>query len=154
MGVATVKQKDIPSRRIAATYPQIFELRALFSDMDAFRHINNGAIGRYLEAGRATLNMKISGTESLTNPSGGLLLLFANLTIDFLLQAHYPGNAQIAAGVARIGSSSYMVARAGFQNGGCFALAESILVKAMDGKPAALTDLERERLSAAMLHDQ
>ncbi len=87
-----MKQKDIPSRRIAATYPQIFELRTLFSDMDSFRHINNGVIGRYFEESRANPNMKVFGTESLTNPSGGMLLLFASLAVDFVLQAHYPGN--------------------------------------------------------------
>lgn len=45
--------KDDPMRLIRDLYPMRFITRILYSDMDAFRHLNNGATGRYLEEGRS-----------------------------------------------------------------------------------------------------
>ena len=129
-------------------YPIRFQLRAVYSDMDAFRHVNNGAIGRYFEEGRADLNMRVFGIDSMINPPNGLQLLFASLTIDFLGQIHYPGTVEVATGIGRFGNSSYYVQQALFQNDICCALAEASLVKARHGVPESLTALEREKLTA------
>ncbi|MBV9841915.1 MAG: acyl-CoA thioesterase [Sphingomonadaceae bacterium] len=114
--------------------------------MDAFRHLNNGATGRYLEEGRADLNMRVFGVECMIDPPGGLQLLFATTTVDYVRQAHYPGTAEIASGVVRIGGSSYVIAQAAFQDGRCFALAEAVMVKAIAGRPSSLREQERDAL--------
>lgn len=143
--------KDDPSRLDIASYPLRIDTRVLYADMDAFRHVNNGATGRYLEEGRADLNMRVFGTECMIDPPEGMQLLFATVTVDYLLQAYYPGQVTIASGLKSLGRSSYVIAQAAFQNGACFALAEAVMVKAMDGRPAPLTDTEREGLSAFLL---
>lgn len=138
-----MSQKDDAARRLAETYAVRFATRTLYADMDAFRHLNNGAIGRYFEEGRADLNMRLFGVECMIDPPGGLQLLFANVIIDFLLQAHYPGTIEIGTGIARIGNSSYVVAQGAFQNGACFALAEAVMVHAIHGRPTPLPDAAR-----------
>lgn len=67
--------KDDVSRRARSAYPLTFHLRIMYSDMDAFRHVNNGATGRYFEEGRANLNMRVFGRNCMTDPQGGLQLL-------------------------------------------------------------------------------
>jgi acyl-CoA thioester hydrolase len=139
-----MNQKDAPGRTTKQNYALCFEHRTLYADMDAFRHLNNGAIGRFFEEGRADLNIKIFGPEAMTNPPDGLQLLFASVHIDFIRQAHYPGVVEIATAVNRVGNSSWAVFQAGFQDGECFALTEAAMVKAVHGRPVSLTDRERE----------
>jgi len=143
--------KDDLFRRSKSAYPLQFHHRILYSDMDAFRHVNNGATGRYFEEGRADLNMRIFGESCMTDPPGGLQLLFARVEIEYLRQAHYPGSVEVCTGLARIGSSSYVQAQAAFQGGHCFALAEAVMVKAVDGRPVPLTKAERSAMAVLML---
>lgn len=143
--------KDDTWRSELERYPLQFTTRILYSDMDAFRHLNNGATGRYLEDGRADLNMRVFGKSCMIDPPGGLQLLFATVTVDYILQAHYPGEAEIATGVTRIGSSSYVVAQAVFQGGRCFALAEAVMVKALHGQPSGLAAEEREAMGKLLI---
>lgn len=142
MSDASLQNND-PARQQVATYPLRFTTRILYADMDAFRHLNNGATGRYFEEGRASVNMAIFGDDCMTDPPGGLQLLFANVVTDYLRQAHYPGMVEIGTAVARIGSSSYVLAQGAFQNDSCFALSQAVMVKAIDGRPLALSDAER-----------
>jgi acyl-CoA thioester hydrolase len=109
-----MNQKDAPERLIKQNYPLCFEHRTLYADMDGFRHLNNGAIGRFFEEGRADLNIQIFGADVMTNPPAGLQLLFASVHIDFLKQAHCPGLVEIATAVNRLGNSSWGVVQAAF----------------------------------------
>src|SRR5437764_1817097 len=121
--------KDDPGRLAVDTYPLRFDLRILYADMDAFRHLNNGATGRYFEDGRASFNIEVFGPACMIDPPPGRQLLFANVVIDFVRQAHYPGRVEIATGCSRLGNSSYVLSQAAFQNGECFALADAVMVK-------------------------
>ena len=143
--------KDDPARLLADSYPLRFGTRVLYSDMDAFRHLNNGATGRYLEEGRADLNIRVFGVECMIDPPGGLQLLFATVTVDFVRQAHYPGDVEICTGVLKVGGSSYVLAQAAFQKGECFALAEAVMVKAIEGRPTRLSDAERAAIEGLLL---
>lgn len=127
----------------ADAYPLCITLRTAYADMDAFRHINNGATGRYFEEGRADLNMRIFGQSVMIDPQDGLQLLFARVMIDYLAQIHYPGNVEIATSIVHVGTSSYRMQQALFQNGHCCALSTATQVKARHGKPDPLTEAER-----------
>ena len=143
--------KDDVARQDIELYPLRFRTRILYSDMDAFRHLNNGATGRYLEEGRAAINMTVFGTQCMIDPQDGLQLLFATVTVDYVRQAHYPGEVEVGSGISRIGGSSYVIAQAAFQDGICFALGEAVMVKAIDGNPAPLTPAEREAMQPLLL---
>ena len=133
------------------TYPHHYVYRTMYSDMDGFRHLNNGVAARLFEEGRASMNMYIFGTDVLVNPREGLQLLFARVAIDYLRQAKYPGDVEIATGVSRIGRSSWTVVQAAFQDDHCFAIGETVTVKAAAGAATALDPAERERFEAYML---
>jgi acyl-CoA thioester hydrolase len=119
--------------------------------MDGFRHLNNGATGRYFEEGRATFNMQVFGVECMIDPPPGRQILFANVTVDFVRQAHYPGSVEVATGCSRVGNSSYVLSQAAFQNGECFALAEAVMVKASHSRPEPLNEAERAIVTGLML---
>ena len=143
--------RDDQARLRPETYPHHFEQRALFADMDAFRHLNNGAATRYFEEGRASLNAGVFGVAALVDPPNGLQLLFATVVTDYLAQAHYPGTVTVCSGIAKVGRTSWTFAHAAFQDGVCFALSESVVVKSHHGKPEPLSDGERAEMAKVML---
>jgi acyl-CoA thioester hydrolase len=146
--------KDDPARLRAEIYPHRFEQRVVYADMDAFRHLNNGAAARYFEEGRASLNIGIFGVSAMVDPPDGLQLLFATVVVDYLAQAQYPGTVTVCSGISRIGRTSWVPAHAAFQDGICFALSESVMVKARNGVPEPLTDGERAGMAKVMLGSQ
>ena len=145
--------KDQKALQSLDAFPMTFDHRVIYADMDSFQHVNNGAIGRYFEEGRAAINLSIFGPDCFATAKGGSQLLFASVTIDYLRQCHYPGNVTIASGVGRIGNSSWSVMQAGFQNGQCFAVASAAMVKALNGKSTPLSDDERASLASILLRD-
>lgn len=138
--------RDNPDRRIAERYPLRVEQRVAFSDMDSFRHVNNVAIARWFEEGRAAMNIQAFGKDAVVDPPAAAPILIASVAIDYLRQSHYPGKVMIASAVWVVGRSSWTVAQAGFQDGVCFAVSESVMVKASDGKSIALTERESQAL--------
>jgi len=138
--------QDDPARLDIANYPLRFTSRVLFADMDSFRHVNNVAIARYIEEGRAACLIEVFGTDALVNPSSERLMLFASGVIDYIAQAYYPGEVEVGTAILRAGKSSFQFGHAAFQNGKCFALADGVMVKAPHGKAAPLTAEERAAL--------
>ena len=127
-------------------YPVRFAYRTLYSDMDPNRHLNNGAFGRLFEEGRADLHHRVMDVPA----ADGLILLLATITVEFLREGRYPGLVEVASAVLRVGSSSYVLAQAAFQDAACVALAECVMVKAsrsLGVGPVPLTDIERELLA-------
>ena len=72
------------------------------------------------------------------------------MTINYLREGQYPDDVEVSSGVSKIGSSSYVIAQAMFQNGQCIATCDSIIVCRTDGegKPlrqAVVDELEKMR---------
>jgi acyl-CoA thioester hydrolase len=127
-------------------YPLRFETRALYSDVDTNRHVNNVAYARWFEEGRAQLNERVAGAGRLLDPPPGVQLLLVSLHIEYLQQVSYPGTVTVAAAVGRVGAASYGIAHGLFHDGRCAALGDSVVVQARDGRPARLTAAERAAL--------
>jgi acyl-CoA thioester hydrolase len=146
-----VTLKDDAARLRLETYPHRFEQRVLYSDMDSFRHLNNGAVTRYFEEGRASLNIAIFGASAFIDPPEGLELLFASVTVDYLAQAHYPGTVTVCSGISKVGRTSWAPVHAAFQDGVCFALGGGAMVKARNGTPEPLAEAERTVMEKLMI---
>jgi acyl-CoA thioester hydrolase len=137
------------ARLDADRYPLRFAYRSLFSDVDANRHLNNGTIGRLFEEGRADLGQRVFAAPGLSAAVDSLTILLATITIEFLREGRYPGSVEVATAVTRVGDSSFALAQAAFQDEGCIALADCVLVKAAERagsqvRPVPLTEVERD----------
>jgi acyl-CoA thioester hydrolase len=138
--------RDEPWRLNASNYAQVFDLRATFGDMDSFGHLNNVALARMLEEGRVSLTIALVGARYLVRPGPDLKLFLANTAIDYVNQGEYPGNVTVASAITSVGRSSIHQAGALYQNGQCIALAQSVLVHIVSGKPTEMNDALRLRL--------
>ena len=80
-------------------------------------------------------------------------MLLATITIEFLREGRYPGSVEVTTGVTRVGTSSFELAQAAFQDGACITVADCVMVKAADGLPTPLTGAERELLEGLAFAD-
>lgn len=143
--------RDDPARLQPGTYPEQFDIRACYGDVDSFQHLNNVALARYFEEGRASLNMGVFGVDAVVRPRDGAQLLFASLEIDDVSQGEYPGVITVATGIFTIGRSSFVHAAALFQESRCIALCDAVTVHALHGKGTPIPDDFRVRLEALTL---
>lgn len=139
--------KADPRRRDLASYPASLALETRFGDMDVNGHLNNVAFARLFEETRVRFNR--AGPLVTGRPSS---FVVAHVAIDYLAEGNYPAPVTIGYAIARIGSSSFTVAMAAFQEGTCIALCDSVLVHRDPATgPAPLPDALRTRLEALAL---
>jgi acyl-CoA thioester hydrolase len=117
-----------------------------FSDMDRYRHINNVATATYCETGRVEFAETVWPGSTAGQGAGWVIL---RLTVNFLAQAHYPGDVNIGTRIDRVGTTSCVMGQGLFKDGVCFATSEAILVwldLADGGRPTPIPDDLRARL--------
>lgn len=137
-----------PQRLIAASYPTRLDLPTRYGDMDANRHLNNVAIAQLFEEARVQFN---TGSARLFGGDRPRFMV-AHVGIDYLAEGQYPEPVALHLGIAHIGTSSFRMAMAAFQQDRCFALCDSVLVvRGPDGSAAPLPAVLRERLEAHRL---
>lgn len=117
--------KTIP--READAYDHWTTVTLRYSDQDAMGHINNVAVAAYFEAGRLSLFAHLfAGATSVLH---GMVL--ARLTIDYLAEMHFRGEAptvEVGGRLARVGGRSLTTHYAAFQGGKACAVSESVNV--------------------------
>lgn len=139
--------KDDARRRLPASYPASQALETRFADMDVNGHLNNVAFARLFEETRVRFNR--AGLTAGQHRSG---IVVAHVAIDYLAEGSYPAPVSIGHGISRIGSSSFTMAMAAFQEGACLALCDSVLVhRNPETGPAPIPPALRERLEALRL---
>jgi acyl-CoA thioester hydrolase len=121
--------------RELSSYPWVHEIRARFADVDNLGHINNVAVVSFYEDARATFNNEFLGVFNRRGSAkdGPFHFLVASSKVDYLAEAHYPGNYQVGVAIGRIGSSSVVYYSGLFRNGACLGVCESVLVHRVEG---------------------
>ena len=128
-----------------ANYPISFVTQTRFQDIDPNRHLNNVAFATMFENARVRFNR---GLRPWAERPKNERSMVAAITINYLREGQYPDDVEISSGVSRIGTSSYVIAQAMFQNGHCIATCDSIIVCRTDGesrplRPEVVAELEK-----------
>jgi len=89
-------------------YPQHYELKTRWKDIDSFGHVNNAVFLTYIEDARIMYFKRWSVTEKKRS------LIVASIKIDYLRQITHPSNLIVAQKVSRIGNSSFDIQSAIF----------------------------------------
>lgn len=120
-----------------------------YLDMDAQGHVNNLAIGAIAENGRAVFMMD----QVLPLLGKDQMFVVAQLTMTFRRELFFPGEVELATGIARIGGSSVTIGQALFGSEGCAATVETVLVLIDHGtrRAATLPEALRARLADWLL---
>ena len=137
-------------RRDAASYPVALTINTRFQDLDPNGHLNNVAFAALFEHARVSLNLR---ARDWRNRPTDERTMVASVTINYLGEGHYPGDVSIASGVGKIGTSSWEIVQAMFQNGRCIATSDSIIASRKGASAHPLSPEMRESLEAMKAHD-
>ena len=118
-----------------ASYPVAIELQTRFQDMDINGHLNNVAFAALFESGRVLLNRDV---RPLDERPANERTMVAAVEINYLAEGHFPDPVQIATGIGRLGTSSWTIVQAMFQNGRCIATCDTVVVCRTDGQAKPL----------------
>lgn len=138
-----------PWQLIADNYPVSVVMQTRFQDIDPNRHLNNVAFAALFESARVRLNRELRPWADRPKNERSMV---AAITINYLREGHYPDDVTVCSGVSKVGTSSYVIAQAMFQNDQCIATCDSVIVCRTDGegKPlrqAVVDELEKMRTS-------
>jgi acyl-CoA thioester hydrolase len=81
----------------------VWSQEVTFRDLDAFGHVNNAVYLTYLENARVGYVRDVLGIEALED----LLVIVANVNIDFRTRASFGETLEIGARTSRIGTKSF-----------------------------------------------
>ncbi|MBL9068553.1 MAG: acyl-CoA thioesterase [Sphingopyxis sp.] len=119
----------------AASYPVCIELQTRFQDMDINGHLNNVAFAALFESGRVLLNREV---RPLGERPANERTMVAAVEINYLAEGNFPDPVQIATGIGRLGTSSWTIVQAMFQNDRCIATCDTVVVCRTDGEAKPL----------------
>ena len=137
-----------PERLLLETYPFATELDTRFGDMDVQRHLNNVALAGLYEEARVRF---VSELYAIHSRADGQRPVLAEATIRYLAEGRYPGRLTGAAGLLRIGRTSYVIAQAMFQAGACIGTADIVIVWTEAGRPCPIPYAFRAALEPALI---
>jgi len=106
------------------SYPFSHRTETRFADVDLLGHINNVAMAGLFEHGRGLFNHSMA-VQRRTEEQRWLI---ARVELNYLAEAHFPEHVFIASGISRIGTSSWDIASAAFQNDECKAVCITTIV--------------------------
>ena len=131
----------------AASYPVCVEFQTRFQDMDINGHLNNVAFAALFESGRVLLNRQV---RPLDERPANERTMVAAIEINYLAEGNFPDPVRIATGIGRIGTSSWTIVQAMFQNGRCIATCDTVVVCRTDGEAKPLRAAMVAELKATM----
>ena len=131
------------------SYPFSDTTETRFQDLDPMGHINNVAMAGLFENGRVRFNRTL-----IAHKRDDQRWLIAAVAINYLEEAYFPADVTIASGVGHVGTRSWTILSAAFQNGKCVATCDTTVVLAGPASSRTITDDFRAALHAhGVKHD-
>ena len=134
-----------PARLDPANYPYATSVETRFQDLDPLGHINNVAMAALFENGRVRFNRELLKERQRRVP--GTRWLIARVEVNYLAEGHFPDPITVVSGIGRIGSSSWDIVSAAYQNGKCIGLCDTVIVSTDEGGSKAISDEFRAELA-------
>jgi acyl-CoA thioester hydrolase len=135
-----------PARLDAANYPYATSVETRFQDLDPLGHINNVAMAALFENGRVRFNRELL-VERKRRVVGERWLI-ARVEVNYLAEGHFPDPITVASGIGRIGTSSWDIVSAAYQNGACIGLCDTTIVKTNADGSSPIGDEFRSELES------
>lgn len=142
--------KPDPHRLQLGNYPFSCEIQTRYGDLDPLSHINNVAIIGLFEESRVRFAL-FSRSSSFTALKSQMRVVVRDLRFSFMREVFYPEPVTIGVGIKHIGNSSYQIGCAMFQEGGCVALSDAVLVSSDGKRSQPIPGFVREALSIHLI---
>jgi len=134
-------------RRDLAAYPFKVAIPTRWADLDMLGHINNVSMAGLFEEGRGRFNRSLE----LPRDRKTTRWLIAAVAINYLAEAHHPHDVTIASGIGQVGTKSWTIMSAAFQQGECVATCDTTLVFTDETGAAAFPETFRAKFEANLI---
>lgn len=136
----------------AKNYPISMSVQTRFGDLDPLGHVNNVAMAGIFETARIHFH-RLFGRH----PSDlGVRWLVASVSLNYIEEAHFPYDVLVHSGIGRIGTTSWQLLSAAFQQGQCVATCETVMVMkgsgASNGFDPVIRDIMERNLARPPAH--
>ena len=143
-----MSERHDPARLLPGHYPHKGQVSTRFGDLDLYSHVNNVATASLLEEGRSQFLIWLQSQPP--QPATQTKRMIAEVRIRYLAQIFHPATLVVGNRISQIGSRSFVVQQALFQDGRCLTLCDTVYVHTDGLKAIALDAGWRERLQAVM----
>lgn len=133
-------------RQSRAIYPHTFAIQTRYRDEDRLGHVNNIAVAAYYDEARS----RFTGA-ALKAATERVRIVTADSRVTYLAEVFHGEDVEIGSGILRIGSASWDIGQAMFQNGKCVGLCQTTLVQASETGAHPLGDSLRSALTNLMI---
>ncbi len=116
-------------------YPVSMTNQTRFQDLDLNGHLNNVAFAALFENARVQIHRHARPWDD--RPANERTMV-AHVAINYLREGRFPGDVMITSGVGHIGTSSWQIEQAMFQNGHCIATCDTVVVCRTDDQAKPL----------------
>ena len=137
-----------PWRLDPAAYPVAESFQTRFQDLDLNGHLNNVAFASLFESARVLLNRAVRPWGD--RPANERTMV-AEVTIAYLAEGRFPGDVAIASGIGRIGTSSWTILQAMYQDGRPIATCDTVVVCRTDDAARPLRGELRSALEELLI---
>jgi acyl-CoA thioester hydrolase len=130
-----------------ASYPVRMECGTRFQDMDVNGHLNNVAFAALFENARVLLHREVRPWGERPRNERTMV---AAVEINYLAEGSFPEPVEIASGIGRVGTSSWTIVQAMFQDGRCIATCDTVVVCRTDNQDKPLRAELRAQLESQL----
>ena len=134
-------------RRDIAAYPFTADVQTRWADLDMLGHINNVSMAGLFEEGRG----RFTSALKMVRGSRDVRWLIAGVSINYLAEGHHPLPVTVVSGIGHIGTRSWTVFSAAFQDGTCIATCDTATVYTDKTGPVQLPEDYVAKLSAFLI---
>ena len=135
-----------PAPTDPAAYTHWVDERVRFCDTDAMGHTNNVALAAHIESGRVAYTYDLM----LRMRGEGRAITLRHLEVDYLREVRYPSLLRVGSRMLAVGRTSFTVGTAVFDDDGCVATSQGVLVAVGPDGPAPIEGAARALLEGEL----
>lgn len=135
-------------RQDPAIHPHSCEIQTRYSDEDHLRHINNIAVAGYYDEARARFSRHIFSSLGQDDLSR---IVTADSRVTYLREVFHRDVVEVCTGILRIGTASYDLGQALFQDGQCVGICTTTFVQATPTGSIPLSNALRAALQRFLI---
>ncbi len=135
-----------PARLALDNYAFSTQVETRFQDLDPLGHINNVAMAALFEQGRVRFNHSYLADPRRLRKEG-VRWLIAQVLLNYVAEGHFPAPVTIASSIGRVGSASWTILSAAFQDGQIIATCDCTIVQTTRDGALPLSDSFRAALA-------
>lgn len=136
-------------RQDRALYPFSCAIQTRYTDEDSLGHINNISVAAYYDEARSKFSRHVFAR---VGRSEMMRIVTADSRVTYLAEVFHKDEVEVRTGILRIGSASYEIGQAMYQDGRCVGICTTTFVQATATGSSPLSESFRAALQEMMIH--